>query len=207
MNKKKQFIQSALSLLGFKSKQDVIEKLYIQSFHDTYKRINKNTGLENEIRYRFIKDFYFNSPYLKKWIQLGILKLNWEGQVFKNKEQTGRTDIEFFISGLGSFIVECKRLKNANSQYIDEGLYRFINKDYSANETYAGMMGFVVDGYIKNICSSLETECKKERYYENDFVRSKINYTENAFVTSHFRKELNEINIYHLFFEFKKQVI
>lgn len=202
MNKKNQFIQSALTLLGFKSKLDVIEKLYIQSLHDTYQRINKNTGLENEIRDRFIKDFYFDNPLLKNWINLGILKLNWEGQLFKTKEQTGRTDIEFFISGLGSFVVECKRLKSASSQYINEGLHRFINKDYSENESYAGMMGFVVEGDIKSICFSLETKCRNENYCENDFVNTKTKIIENSFFTSHNRKNTNAINIYHMFFAF-----
>ena len=202
MNSKNQFIQSALTFLGFNSKQDVIEKLYIQSLYDTYLRINKTKGLENEIRDRFIKDFYFDSPYLKKWIQLGVLKLSWEGQVFKNKEQTGRTDIEFFISGLGSFVVECKRLMSASSQYIDEGLYRFINKDYSENENYAGMMGFVVEGDIKSICSSLETKCKEESYFEKDIVSSETINTEDAFTTSHYRKNIEAIHIYHLFYAF-----
>lgn len=201
MNKKNQFIKFGLGTLGFKSKQDLIENLFIKSINDTYNRIDKNIGIENEIRDRFIYDFYHNSTLLKGLINRSILFVTWEKWVFKSEDDLGRTDLSFAISGI-EFIVECKRLKTASSQYVDEGLYRFINKDYSENESYAGLIGFVVEGDIKSICSSLETKCKKESYCENDFVNSKTNNAENSFVTSHYRKEINAINIYHLFFEF-----
>ncbi|MEA3444217.1 MAG: hypothetical protein U9R19_05760, partial [Bacteroidota bacterium] len=167
-------------------------------------RIDKNIGIENDIRDRFINDFYYDSTLLKGLINRNILFVNWERWVFKNENDLGRTDLSFAISGI-EFIVECKRLKSANSQYINDGLYRFINKDYSENESYAGMMGFVVEGDIKSVCSSLETKCKKESYCVNDFVNSKTYNAENSFVTSHNRKEIKAINIYHLFFEFNLQ--
>lgn len=202
MDKKDQFIQFGLGMLGYQSKQDLIENLFIKSIYDTYSRVDKNVGIENDIRDRFIKDFYFNSPYLKKWINLGILKLDWEGQVFKDEEKLGRTDIDFFISGMGSFIVECKRLKNASSQYVNEGLLRFLNKDYAENESYAGMIGFVIEGNIKSICSSLMEKCKQVNFIESEFTRSKVDDPETSFNTSHKREGTYEINIYHLFLEF-----
>ncbi|NLF42955.1 MAG: hypothetical protein GX587_09685 [Bacteroidales bacterium] len=201
MNKKNQFIQFALGALGYKSKQDLIENLFIKSINDTYNRINKNIGKENDIRDRFINDFFFDSPLLKGLINRNILFVNWERWVFKNEDDLGRTDLSFAISGI-EFIIECKRLKNASSQYIDKGLKRFIDKEYSKNETHAGMMGFIINGDIKSICSSLESMCKKEAFCENEFVKSKTNNTENSFVTSHNRKEIDAINIYHLFFAF-----
>jgi len=139
---------------------------------------------------------------LKGLINKNILFVNWEKWVFKNENDLGRTDLSFAISGF-EFIIECKRLKNASSQYINEGLYRFINKDYSENETYAGMMGFVVAGDIKIICSSLKDKCQQESYFDNDFVHSKADKSDVSFVSSHNRQGTNEINIYHLFFEFK----
>lgn len=201
MNKKNQFIQFGLGKLKFKSKQDLIENLFIRSIHESYSRIDKNIGIENDIRDRFIYDFYHNSDLLTGLINQSIVFVNWERWVFKNEDDLGRTDLSFAISGI-EFIVECKRLKTASSQYVDEGLYRFINKDYSANESYAGMMGFVVEGDIKGICSTLETNCKSHYYCENDFVNLKTDFVENSFVTSHHRKDLEAINIYHMFFEF-----
>ncbi len=202
MNSKNQVVLNVLAMLGYKSKQDVIENLFIKSIDDTYNRIDKSIGIENEIRDRFVYDFYHDSTLLKGLINRNILFVNWERWIFKNEDDLGRTDLSFAISGI-EFIVECKRLKNASSKYIDEeGLHRFINKDYSENESYAGMMGFVVEGDIKSICSSLETKCKEESYSKNDFVNAKTNITENSFVTSHYRKEIDAINIYHLFFKF-----
>nr|WP_319998389.1 hypothetical protein [uncultured Draconibacterium sp.] len=201
MNKKNQFIQFGIGALGYKSKRDLIENLFIKSIYDTYNRIDKNIGIENEIRDRFIYDFYHDSTLLKGLINKSILFVNWERWVFKNEDDLGRTDLSFAISGI-EFVVECKRLKSASSQYIDEGLYRFINKHYSENESYAGMMGFVVEGNIKSICSSLETKCKSESYCANDFINSQAYNAENSFVTSHYRNEIDAINIYHLFFKF-----
>ncbi len=204
MSKKDQFVQFGLASLGYKSKQDLIENLYLKAICDSYERIDKNIGIENDIRDRFIKDFYFESPYLKKWIQQGILKVSWEDWVFKNENELGRTDIDFFMSGFGSFIIECKRLKNASQKYIDDGLHRFINKEYSENESYAGMIGFVIEGDIKSICLKLEEKCKKESFCKNIFTQSNNKCSKYYFNTSHYRKNNEEINIYHLFFEFDK---
>ncbi len=201
MSNKNQFVQFGLGMLGYKSKQDLIENLFIKSIFDTYSRLDKNIGIENDIRDRFIYDFYQVSAILKGLINTNILFVNWERWVFKNEDDLGRTDLSFAISGI-EFVVECKKLNSASSQYIDEGLHRFINKNYSENESYAGMIGFVVKGDIKSICSLLKVKCKQESYCENDFVLSKKIIAENTFVTSHFRNGIDAINIYHLFLEF-----
>jgi hypothetical protein len=206
MNKKDQFLKSGLELLKYRSKQDLIENLFIKEIHETYWRIDKNIGTENDIRDRFIYDFYHGRSRLRDLINDNILFVNLERWVFKNKSDLGRTDLSFAISGF-EFIVECKRLKNASPQYIKEGLSRFINKDYSKNESYAGMMGFVVSGDIESICSVLKDKCHQESYCESDFVRSKTGKNDKYFVTSHHREGANAINIYHLFFEFSQSLL
>lgn len=202
MNKKNQFIQFGLSVLGYQSKQDLIENLFIKSIYDTYSRVDKNVGIENDIRDLFIYDFYHNSTLLKELINKNILFVNWERWVFKNAYDLGRTDLSFAISGI-EFIIECKRLKNANPKYISDGLSRFINKNYSENESYAGMIGFIVEGDIKSICSILRTKCKQENYIESEFTNSRIDDSGTSFFTSHNREGTDLINIYHLFLEFK----
>ena len=189
MDKKNQFIQFGLGMLGYQSKQDLIENLFIRSIYDTYSRIDQNGGIENDIRDRFIYDFYHDSTLLTGLINRNILFVNWERWVYKNEDDLGRTDLSFAISGI-EFIVECKRLKNASSQYIKEGLLRFINLDYSRNESFGGMLAFVVEGDIKNICSTLKEKCQLENYCENDFVRLKVDNNETSFFTAH-----NTINI------------
>ena len=201
MDKKNQFIQFGLGMLGYQSKQDLVENLFIKSIFDTYNRVDKNVGIENDIRDRFIYDFYHNSTLLKGLINNNILFVNWERWVFKNAEDLGRTDLSFAISGF-EFIVECKRLKNASPKYISDGLYRFLNKEYSKNESHAGMIGFVVEGDVKDICSSLMEKCKQKNYIESKFTGSKFYDSETTFYTTHNREGTDEIYIYHLFLEF-----
>lgn len=203
MNKKEQFIQYGLGRLGYKSKQDLIENLYLKAIIDSYERINKTFGIENEIRDRFVHDFHYKNPLLMKWIQANIIYINWERWVFKNEEDLGRADLSFAISGL-EFIIECKRLKNASQKYIDEGLHRFINQDYSANETYAGMLGFVIGGEIENISSGILRKCETEKCIHNTFAQQKYTNWEYSFKTAHLRKDCSAINIYHLFLNFNK---
>ena len=201
--KKQQFIRNGLSCLGYKSKQDLIENLYLKAIIDSYNRINKNIGIENDIRDRFIYDFYFKSPLLMRWIQANIIFVNWERWVFKNETDLGRADLSFAISGF-EFIVECKRLENANQKYIKEGLHRFINNEYSKNESCSAMLGFVISGNIEEIKIEISKKCEKEKYVNNYFSKQKYSDWEYSFNTTHLRKDNFEINIYHLFFEFKK---
>lgn len=203
MNKKNQFLKFGITCLGYKSQQDLIENLYIKSIYDSYNRIHKSIGIENEIRDRFIYDFYYKSPYLKKLIQTNILFVNWERWVFKNESDLGRTDLSFAISGF-EYVVECKRLKDASQKYVDEGLMRFINEDYSKNESYVGMIGFIISSKIENIYSKLEDKCLNKYYLDNDFSKKKIIYGKYSFTSSHSRVNKNPINVYHLFFKFNK---
>lgn len=203
MNEKEQFIRNGLGCLGYKSKQDLIENLYLKAIVDSYNRIDKRIGIENDIRDRFIHDFYNVSPLLKKWIQLNIIFVDWERWVFKNETDLGRADLSFAISGL-EFIVECKRLKNASQLYIDEGLKRFINNEYSKNESTSAMLGFIIKGNIADIKIGLLRKCETENYIENEFNQQKYSDWKHCFKTTHSRKDNTDINLYHLFFEFNK---
>jgi hypothetical protein len=201
MSNKNQFLHFGLSCLGYKSKQDLTEELYLKSIIDTYGRLVKTSGFENDIRDRFIYDFYYKSPLLKDLIQSNILYVSWERWVFKNEKDLGRTDLSFAISGF-EYVIECKRLKNASKQYIKEGLYRFIKNEYSSNESYAGMMGFVVEGDIADISNELKKKCIKEEFNNNSFANEKLEDWKFGFKTAHNRDSKTEINLHHLFFEF-----
>jgi uncharacterized protein (UPF0297 family) len=203
MNKKDQFIALNLGCLGYKSKQDLIENLYLKAISDTYNRINKHIGIENDIRDRFIYDFYHVSPLLNKLIQTNILYVNWERWVFKNEEDLGRTDISFAISGF-EFIIECKRLKNVNQKYIDEGLTRFVNGDYLSRESYAGMIGFITEGDPDYIHEQMKEKCKTESYINSSFIAEPLIGFKYYFKTTHMRKKMPIVNIYHLFLEFNR---
>ena len=125
-NSSEEFYIQNLDKLGYSSRQDIIENLYIVALKNSYKRLNKNIGNENEIRDRFRDDLYFNpDSELKNWLQIDVIYLDWENWTFAADKSLGRTDIIFKFSGF-KFIIECKRLKYADKEYIDEGIERFI---------------------------------------------------------------------------------
>lgn len=193
------FIKSNLSKLGYSSKQDIVENLFISSLLESYNRINKNIGIENEIRDRFRDDLYQhnNSP-IKKWLQLKIIYLDWENWIFTNEFKLARTDITFKLTGL-QFVIECKRLKTADKAYIDEGLERFINLKYSEGDEYAGMIGFVISGETVKICGNLKLKIEALSHTNSISDISSI----PSFDSYHSRIDRTKIKIYHVFFDFK----
>ncbi|MBW8334084.1 MAG: hypothetical protein K0M40_18840 [Prolixibacteraceae bacterium] len=195
-NSQTDFINANLSMLEYSTKQDLIENLFIKSLIESYNRINKSIGIENEIRDRFMKDIYTTDSEIKKWLQLKIIYLDWENWVFTNEFELARTDITFKLTGL-EFILECKRLKSPNKAYIDEGLDRFIKLKYSKGDEYAGMIGFVVSGDKMLICNGL-----KNRIDNLDHTISTTDITLTPSFNSHHKRIDNtQISIYHLFFD------
>lgn len=129
MKLEEEYYQFGLEKLGYKSKKDLYENLYLKAIVDSYQRINKSIALENEIRDRFILDLERENLLTKDLIQNNILQLDFERQHFVSPTEKRRTDIVFFITGFGKFTVECKRLfkqPSKNREYLDKGLKRFI---------------------------------------------------------------------------------
>ena len=204
---KEKFIRFGLGCLGFKSKQDVYENLYLKAIIDSYGRIEKAIGLENNIRDRFVWDFVNTNQITCRLFNDGILQIDLERYHFISQNEKKRTDLTFFISGLGNFTFECKRLFKKNSKneaYINEGLKRFIDSQYSRKDDYAGMLGFVVSGDIATIRSELLNKCRNANYIANDFTRQKYAEWTHSIKTAHSRNGSTDICIYHLFFEFDK---
>lgn len=197
-----EFIEFNLSKFGYTSVESFVENFYLKAVIDSYQRLDKSISVENDIRDRFIFDFYNDSPILKGWLQLKILHVNWERWVLKNDTELGRADLSFELSGL-DFIVECKRLRNANPKYLDEGLKRFVHLEYAEDDEYAGMIGFIISGNKITICDELQTKCKSFYYAENDFCNQRVEGWETSFKSCHNRTNDTNIKIFHLFFDFK----
>lgn len=197
-NSQSDFINSNLSKLGYSTKQDIIENLFIKSLIESYNRIDKNISVENEIRDRFIKDLYTTDSQIKRWLQLKIIYLDWENWVFTNEFELARTDITFKLTGL-EFILECKRLKSPDKAYIDEGLEQFIKLKYSKGDEYAGMIGFVVSGDSKIISNELRNKIEVLVHATSISNISSL----NRFESNHARIDKTQICVYHLFFDFK----
>jgi hypothetical protein len=83
MVEKKSFMSFALDKLGYKSKEDLYENLYLKAFIDSYHRIGKDSILEGKIRDRFVFDLERENPLTKDWIQRQILFLNWQTSLFR----------------------------------------------------------------------------------------------------------------------------
>ncbi len=93
MSSPTEFINANLSALGFSSKRDLIENLYLRSIAESYGRLKKSISTENEIRDRFVYDIYNFDSKLKKWLQLKVIYLDWENWKFTPEFKLARTDI------------------------------------------------------------------------------------------------------------------
>lgn len=196
-------MHDALDKLGYKTKEDLYENLYLKAFIDTYQRIEKTSGLEEEIRDRFVFDLQWVNPLTKDLIQQQILILTWERWLYDSKKEKRRADISFSISGF-EFIMECKRLKFADSKYLNDGIERFVRLKYAKRDTCAGMIGFVIGGDIKKIVAHLKTKVK-DFYFSPGFEylleKSCLDW-EHSFQSKHDRDNNTRIHLYHLFFDF-----
>lgn len=196
----------ALDKLGYKAKEDLYENLYLRAFIDTYQRIEKTAVLEEEIRDKFVFDLEWVNPLTRDLIQQQILILTWERWLNVSEEERRRADISLSISGF-EFIIECKRLKFADSKYINEGIKRFVRLKYAKLDTCAGMMGFVVGGDIKEIVDNLKPKVK-DYYFSPGFEyllgKTCLNW-EHSFQSKHDRNNNTRIQLYHLFFDFIPQ--
>ena len=194
-----EFIVDNLSKLGYSSKRDIIEKLYLGSLKGSYERLDKALSTENDIRDRFVDDLYHNeqSP-IKKWLQYKVIYLNWENWSFDGDGLKVRSDFSFKFSGM-EFIIECKRLKSADKAYVEEGLERYVNLKYAKGDEYAGMIGFVIEGDKNMISEGLRGKIKPLPHTESIKKTLPIPF----FNSIHQRADNSQIELYHLFFDFK----
>lgn len=201
----------------YKSLRDIIENLYLPAIIESYQRVviidKISSLLENQIRDKFVLDFQNQNSLLKKLIANNTLKFTNENRIITEQENF-RTDIEFFISSYGNFVVECKRLNSAEDRYIKgrevdneykiDGIERFITQAYSANDQYAGMMSFINKGNPKEITQKLLEKVKKHNLHlgSENLLKEKCADWEFSFKSKHNRLDKTHIIIYHLFFDF-----
>jgi len=111
------------------------------------------------------------------------------------------------------YAFECKRLDGysvKNKEYINNGLYRFIDGKYSKNMSLAGMIGFVQSFQKKGNMNSLIVDIKNILNSHKIIKTTKnlMPYNINkkfkySYFSQHRRKnKLSKIDLYHLFFNF-----
>jgi len=192
------------SALPYKSKVDLYENLYLRAIIDSYGRIEKCKGKEEEIRDRIYYDLAHRNPLTKKWFDLELLDIRFEKWKIDQEKNKSRVDLSFFWSGFGHFEIECKRLfqqPSKNEAYLNDGLIRFINLKYSEKNEYAGMIGFVVSGKISTIKDKILQDVKVFNPNKTPIQELKLNW-EHSFISHHKKINDDKIQIYHLFFQF-----
>ncbi|WP_302299126.1 hypothetical protein [Butyricimonas virosa] len=148
-------------------------------------------------------------------------------------EITGRVDIRIlptkdeYVNDNAYYIIECKRLNSANfngatglnAEYVKNGICRFSTGYYSSYFGYNAMFGFLVEpvniqkDIVNNINSMLNTNlvntqgqsvnanATQQMQYENF-----ANGYSYSYVSKHTHSSGNELVLYHLMFDFSKNI-
>lgn len=179
-------------------------------------QVNVLSNKENEIRDVLLIDYLKNNKIRR---ELGLTDYLFDREVSEDKT-SGRTDIKIqtlntFQDTAAYYIIECKRLdtksqnweKSLNSEYVNEGIARFVSGKYSTYYKVNGMIGFIVEsmninenvGVINGLLNGKLQTSRTLHYHEivSDFTFS-YRSTHNL--------EIGEIAIYHLMFDFSQQI-
>ncbi|MBF8276628.1 MAG: hypothetical protein HW390_1701 [Candidatus Brocadiaceae bacterium] len=176
---------------------------------------------ENEIRDELLKNYLKNNE-IRNQLELTVYLFDREVPEDKTK---GRTDIKVqtrntFVDTSAYYIIECKRLDNQNlkgksgmnAEYIREGIMRFVGGSYSTNKLLNGMIGFVVERMDINANVTNINHLLKDRFSEanTETVLTALNFIRDfqyQYYSLHKDNDNNKIKLYHLMFDFSKNVV
>lgn len=143
----------------------------------------------------------------------------------------GRIDISIFslnelVIDQAFYSIECKRLDSKNlkgitglnSKYIKNGVCRFVYDFYSSYFGINGMVGFVVDNLdIDNNITNLNSLLNKDLIDDKGKIVNAMPHQEikpiqlnedfkYSYISIHQTTSQNEITLYHLMFDFSKNI-
>jgi len=117
------------------------------------------------------------------------------------------------------FAWECKRIadkskdekyKDLVPEYIKEGMFRFLDEEYSSKIEDAGMLGYVLDGHIssivKEINQSMVSAQRKRKLSETDCLKlfTPLDTFTDIYISHHKRiTSTRPIQLYHIFLTFE----
>jgi len=179
---------------------------------------------ENKIR-DILYNNYLNNNKIRNISKLTYYIFDCEvAEYDKNGNSTGFLDYKIstlntFIESSSYYSIECKRLDNQNltgdtglnAKYIENGIMRFVTEQYLSHLGINGMIGFVVEQMnisdnIKNINMLLKNKFKhtntKKKLTYVDFIKD-FKY---SYFSAHEDIEEKEIKLYHLMFDFSKNM-
>jgi len=112
------------------------------------------------------------------------------------------------------YTIECKRLDDVNvkgktglnGKYIEDGIVRFIDKKYSSYYEINAMIGFIVKSLdINNNINDINNI--SDTYFKTETNTAlKITNFKSFYSSSHIRTDKIEITLYHLMFDFSKNI-
>ena len=177
---------------------------------------------ENEIRNNLLFDYLKNDTIREETGLSGNFIFDRE---VPEDNTAGRTDIKVqtiqtFTKSDAYYIIECKRLNNENlkgttglnARYIENGIYRFVSKQYSTYHRVNAMIGFVVETMcihsntdnIKTLLQNNFTNCNTTKTLQRETFIPNFEY--------HYSSEHNDIDnvgftLYHLMLDFSNNII
>lgn len=177
------------------------------------------TNDENAIRDVLLINYLKDNPTRKK---IKLTDYLFDREVPEDRS-LGRTDIKIqtlntFQDTSAYYIIECKRLDatnpngttGLNAKYIESGICRFASVSYSSHYKTNGMIGFVVEelDINKNVVSInnlISTNFSKANTTQDLQYRAIVKDFEFSYCSCHKAKE-NSLVLYHLMFNFSKQI-
>lgn len=177
------------------------------------------TNDENKIRDALLINYLKNNKIRK---QVGLNDYLFDREVPEDTT-IGRTDIKIqtsntFTDTTAYYTIECKRLdataptgkSGLNAKYIENGIQRFVLKTYSSHYQTNGMIGFVVQGLdirknTQAINSLLASEYKHITTTQGLTHKIIAPGFEFSYYSTH-NTATDELTIYHLMFDFSKNI-
>lgn len=187
-----------------------------------YCMISQNVSLnndENKIRDVLYLNYLNNNSIRRK---IGLKDYYFDREIHEDRTK-GRTDIR--VLSLNSFedtsayyVIECKRVNGINQngktglngEYILEGICRFVSEKYSSYYKTNGMIGFVVEPIdihknitsINTLLNTLFTQANTTQILSKCTIVKDFDF---SYYSAH-SIDAEEIIIYHLIFDFAKNI-
>jgi hypothetical protein len=151
---------------------------------------------ENEMRDKFVIDMQNDCKLIKTELENATIRIipeSWD------PDKKKKPDLVFFITGIGDFTFECKKLSSDKNKYLNDGLMRFISLAYAEKEIEAGMIGFTLDSEIPQ-----RLKDKIRQFHCSKFIDKPVLNFPDSYKSIHTCNNSKDILIFHLFFYFSR---
>lgn len=181
---------------------------------------------ENEIRDIMLDNYLKVDSFKRAHFNLANYHFDYE-----TVENRGRADIRIlpvnpYLEDKAYYIIECKRLDSKktkrisglNAEYVKNGVCRFVTGYYSSHFSINGMIGFVIEDididenrhhinsfFDKNLINDRKEQVNANitQKMEPTVINPEFKY---SYTSKHRLSNQNEIVLYHLMFDFSKNI-